>query len=204
MTDRFGTSARVRVALLAGLIGITLGVAACGKKEPRAARVADPYPIPEGAMHRDVTGEHGGRLVFVTIGDPKTFNPVLANEVSSTDITSGPLFVGLLQFANGPQTVEPGIASSWDMSADGLEYVFHLRPGLKWSDGETLDADDIIFTSQVALDPKIHSGVSDILQTGGQPWKFEKIDSVTVKVTLPAPFGPVVDVIGSMYLVPKL
>ena len=203
MTDRFGTSARVRVALLAGLIGITLGVTACGKKEVHNARFSDPYPIPEGAMHRDVTGEHGGRLVFVTIGDPKTFNPVLANEVSSTDITSGPLFVGLVQFANGPQKVEPGVASSWDVSEDGLQYVFHLRPGLKWSDGEPLDADDVIFTSQVGLDPKIHSGDFDILQTDGKPWKFEKIDSVTVKVSLPAPFGPVVEVIGSMYLVPK-
>jgi peptide/nickel transport system substrate-binding protein len=141
--------------------------------------------------------------VFVTIGDPKTFNPVLANEVSSTDITSGPLFVGLTTFANGPQKVEPGIASSWDVSEDGLEYTFHLRQGLRWSDGEPLDADDVIFTSQVGLDPKIHSGDFDILQTGGKPWKFEKVDSVTVKVVLPAPFGPVVDVIGSMYLVPR-
>ena len=203
MTDRFGTSARVRVALLAGLIGITLGVAACGKKEVRNARVADPHPIPAGAGHRDVAGEHGGRLVYVTIGDPKTFNVTLANEVSSTEITSGPLFVGLTTFANGPQKVEPGIASSWDVSEDGLEYTFHLRPGLKWSDGETLDADDVIFTSKVALDEKIHSGSFDILQTDGKPWKFEKVDSVTVKVVLPAPFGPVVEVIGSMYLVPE-
>lgn len=203
MTDRFGTSARVRVALLAGLIGITLGGAACGKKEVRTARVADPNPIPAGAGHRDIEGEHGGRLVYVTIGDPKTFNVTLANEVSSTEITSGPLFVGLTTFANGPQKIEPGIASSWDVSEDGLEYVFHLRPGVRWSDGETLDADDVIFTSKVALDPKIHSGNFDILQTGGKPWKFEKVDSLTVKMTLPAPFGPVVEVIGSMYIVPE-
>src|SRR5687767_10733470 len=98
MTDRFGTSARVRVALLAGLIGITFGITACGKKEVRNARVADPHPIPAGAGHRDVEGEHGGRLVYVTIGDPKTFNVTLANEVSSTEITSGPLFVGLTTF----------------------------------------------------------------------------------------------------------
>src|SRR5262245_38252447 len=161
--DRFGTRARVRVALLAG---IALVAASCGPNQKvQTAQFKDPYPIPEGANHLDVTGEHGGRLVFVTIGDPKTFNPVLANEVSSTDITSGPLFIGLTQFANGPQKVTPGVASSWDVSEDGLTYTFHLRPGLKWSDGETLDADDVIFTSQVGLDPKIHSGDFDILQT---------------------------------------
>jgi len=92
------------------------------------------------------------------------------------------LFVGLTTFANGPQRVDPGLASSWDVSEDGLTYVFHLRPGLKWSDGETLDADDVIFTAQVSLDPKIHSGNVDILQSGGKPWKFEKVDSLTVKV----------------------
>jgi len=194
---------RARGALVVALAGMQLLVAACGKKEVHTARVADPNPIPEGAGHRDVTGEHGGRLVYVTIGDPKTFNPTLANETSSTDITSGPLFVGLTTFANGPQTIEPGAASSWEVSEDGLSYVFHLRPGVKWSDGEPLDADDVIFTSQVALDPKIHSGSFDILQSDGKPWKFEKVDSLTVKVTLPAPFGPVLSVIGSMYLVPR-
>lgn len=203
MRHRLGTTSRARVALYAALAGLQLLVASCGRKEVRQARISDPNPIPAGAAHRDVTGEHGGRLVYVTIGDPKTFNPQMANEVSSTDILSGPVFVGLTVYANTPQKVQPGVASSWEMSEDGLEYTFHLRPGLRWSDGETLDADDVIFTSQVALDPKIHAGSFDILQSGGKPWKFEKVDSLTVKVVLPAPFGPVVEVIGSMYLVPR-
>jgi peptide/nickel transport system substrate-binding protein len=194
---------RARGALVVALVALPLLLAACGQKEVHTARVADPNPIPEGAGHRDVTGEHGGRLVYVTIGDPKTFNPPLANEASSTDITSGPLFVGLTTYANDVQKVGPGAASSWDVSDDGLTYVFHLRPGVKWSDGEPLDADDVIFTSQVDLDPRIHSGNFDILQTDGKPWKFEKVDSMTVKVTLPGPFGPVIDVIGSMYLIPR-
>jgi peptide/nickel transport system substrate-binding protein len=203
MRERFETFSCARVALVAALAGLSLLAVSCVKKEVRPAQYSDPNPIPAGAGHRDITGEHGGRLVYVTIGDPKTFNPPLANEVSSTEILDGPVFVGLTVYANSRQKTEPGIASSWEVSDDGLEYTFHIRPGLKWSDGETLDADDVIFTSQVATDPKIHSGMYDILQTGGKPWKFEKIDSVTVKVVLPAPFGPVVDVIGSMYLVPK-
>src|SRR4029450_9583225 len=150
-TDMSHPRSHARVALVVALAAIPLLVSARGQKEAPPARVADPNPIPEGAGHRDVTGEHGGRLVFVTIGDPKTFNPPLANEASSTDIPSGPLFVGLTTYANARQKVEPGAASSWDVSEDGMSYIFHLRPGVKWSDGEPLDADDVIFTSQVAL-----------------------------------------------------
>ncbi len=193
------TALRLTVATIA----VAALAAGCGKKEVHTAEYKDPYPIPAGANKRPVTGVHGGRLVFVTIGDPKTFNPPLANEASSTDILSGPLFVGLASYANGPQRIDPGLASSWDVAPDGMSYVFHLRPGLKWSDGEPLDADDVIFTSKVALDPKIHSGNLDILQSGGKPWKFEKIDSLTIKITLPAPYGAVLSVIGSMYVVPR-
>ena len=43
----------------------------------------------------------------------------------------------------------------------------------------------------------------DIFQSGGKVWEFEKIDSLTVGVNLAAPFGPLVDVIGSMYIIPE-
>ena len=186
--------------LLAGMVG--LGLAGCATRSVHQASIQDPYPIPEGAGVRPVSGQYGGRLVFVTIGDPKTLNTAIANEVSSTDVLDGPLFVGLTTFANAPQRVEPGLASSWDVSPDGLVYTFHLRPGVRWSDGVPLTADDVLFTSQVCLDPKIHSGAMDLLQSGGKPWHFEKLDSLTVRVTLPAPFGPVPEVIGSMYIQP--
>jgi hypothetical protein len=58
-------------------------------------------------MHRDVTGEHGGRLVFVTIGDPKTFNPLRQRGLLDRHHERAALH-RLVQFANGPQKVEPG------------------------------------------------------------------------------------------------
>jgi len=200
---RHRISARAGVSAALVLVGVAALATGCTRKEVRPSTFSDSNPIPAGAGHRDVTGEHGGRLVYVTIGDPKTFNPVLANEVSSTEITSGSLFIGLTQYANGPQQVTPGIASSWDVSEDKLTYTFHLRPGIRWSDGEPLTADDVMFTAAVSTDPKIHAASYDILQSDGKPWQFEKIDSLTVALHLPAPFGPVTEVIGSMYLVPE-
>ena len=189
------------LALALGLSGL-LG-AGCGRKEAAKVAFTDPNPLPAGANHRPVTGRHGGRFVFVTIGDPKTFNPPLANEVSSTDIINGPLFVGLMQYNNVEQTTNSALAESWTADSSGLRYTFKLRPGLRWSDGETLDADDVVFSARVSLDPELPGATRDIFQSGGKVWEFEKIDSLTVAVNLAAPFGTLVDVIGSMYIIPE-
>jgi peptide/nickel transport system substrate-binding protein len=190
-------------AWIGGLTVALLATAGCGRREAARPAFNDPNPIPAGAQKRDVEGKHGGRFVFVTIGDPKTFNPPLANEVSSTDILNGPLFTGLMLYRNTDQATEYGLANAWEKSEDGLTYTFRLRPGLRWSDGETLDADDIVFSAKVALDPELPGATRDIFQSGGKTWEFVKVDSLTIQVKMAAPFGPLVDVIGSLYIIPE-
>ena len=177
----------VMVALALGLAGLT--AAGCGRKQAARPAYSDPNPVPASANRRAVDGQHGGRFVFVTIGDPKTFNPPLANEVSSTDIINGPLFAGLMQYDNAAQKTMPGLAESYTADSSGLSYTFTLRPGLRWSDGETLDADDVIFSANVSLDPELPGATRDIFQSGGKVWEFSKVDSLTVRVDLAAPFG---------------
>ena len=186
------------------LVGISaFAGAGCGRKESARVAYSDPNPLPAGANKRAVTGKHGGRFVFVTIGDPKTFNPPLANETSSTDIINGPLFVGLMQYDNVEQKTSPALAESWEVDSTKLHYTFKLRPGLRWSDGETIDADDVVFTAKVSLDPELPGATRDIFQSGGKVWEFRKVDSLTVAVDLAAPFGTLPDVIGSMYIIPE-
>lgn len=201
MGRRHSARRLVLAALALGLAG--LATAGCGRKTAARPAFNDPNPIPTAANRRDIEGTHGGRFVFVTIGDPKTFNPPLANETSSTDILNGPLFVGLMQYDNAAQATMPGIAQSYTADSSGLSYTFTLRPGLRWSDGETLDADDVIFTARVSLDPELPGATRDIFQSGGEVWKFEKVDSLTVRVDIAAPFGTLPDVIGSMYIIPE-
>ncbi len=184
-------------------LGLALAAAGCSRKEIRAAAYQDPHPIPAAANVRDVEGRHGGRFVYVTIGDPKTLNPLLASETSSSEILRGPLFAALTFYNNADQTMEPGLARAWERSRDGLSYVFHLRPGVRWSDGEPLDADDVLFSAAVYLDPSIPSAVKSLMTVAGRSWAFEKIDSLTVRVVLPAPFGPVPEVLSSFYVVPE-
>ncbi|HKA23580.1 MAG TPA: ABC transporter substrate-binding protein [Candidatus Eisenbacteria bacterium] len=175
----------------------------CGGTHVSNAKFQDPNPLPEGAMVVPVNGHHGGRLVYATISEPKTFNPVIANETSSTDVLDGPVYSGLVEFDNGTQQLKPGLAESWETSPDGRVWTFHLRKGVRWSDGEPFDVDDVIFTSKVVYDEKINAAVRELIKAEGKPWQWEKVDSLTLRITLPAPFGPVLEVIGSVYIVPR-
>ena len=194
-------SAWLRWGVLALLL---VSLSACGKKKDTAARGKDIVSRPDGAMVvQGVHGKKGGRYVATLRADPKTWNPPVANEVSTTDITNGLLFETLVFFNHETQENEPALAESWAATPDGREWTFHLRPGLKWSDGTPLTTDDVLFTSQILYDEKIHPTVSDLCRVGGQPFQFTKIDDRSFKVTLPTPYGPFLNAIGSVYIMPK-
>lgn len=63
------------------------------------------------------------------------------------------LFLGLLTIDASARPI-PGLAESWTISPDGKTYIFKLRPGLVWSDGAPITADDAVFGLQRGLDPK--------------------------------------------------
>ena len=54
----------------------------------------------------------------------------------------------LVHINRATQLTEPALAKSWKISSDGLQYTLVLRQGLKFSDGQPLDADDVLFTFQ--------------------------------------------------------
>ena len=153
----------------------------------------------DGAEYEVVNtaGKTGGTLVWSVFGSgPKTFNYPLAQETSSTT----PLdFVmsGLVGEDATTTDIVPGLAKSWDISQDGLTWIFHLRSGLKWSDGAPFTADDVVFTfNDIAYNDKIQTDWRDVLTVEGKPFKVEKIDEYTVKFTLPVPFAPFLREVG--------
>ena len=86
----------------------------------------------------------------------------------------------------------PGVAKSWDVSDDGKIYIFHLREGMKWSDGHPYTADDIIFWANdiIGNDEYTTPGSKPTWYTiGGQRTKVEKIDDYTVKFEFAKPYG---------------
>src|ERR1700733_6064848 len=90
-------------------------------------------------------GRFGGSLVLATPSDPKTFNDIVSTDAYSGAITAM-LFEGLTTADPFTLKVIPNLAKSWDVSPDGLAWTFHLRQDVKWSDGVSFSADDVVFT----------------------------------------------------------
>lgn len=126
----------------------------------------------------------GGRLSQALIGDPDTFNPVLARTSSSLEVTRL-LFVGLVGPPDSTGKVQPELAERWQISDDGRRFVFTLRPGLVWSDGDPLDADDVVFTyNQVYFNARMPEGVR---LDRGTPPTIRALDARTVEFVLDQP-----------------
>ncbi len=128
-------------------------------------------------------------LVTAVISDPRTFNPILANETSSTDVLD-PIFAGLTRLNLFTFKVEPGLAESWTVSSDRKVITMKLRKHVHFSDGEPFSADDVLFTFKVIYSPDVLSSYRDLFTINGKQVKVEKLDNHTVRFILPVPFYP--------------
>lgn len=93
--------------------------------------------------------------------DPSTLDQHHSSTVNEGYILRD-LYEGLVTF-NGQGEVIPGAAQSWEISPDGLTYVFYLREGAKWSNGEPVTADDFEFSLRRIMDPKTAAGYANVL-----------------------------------------
>ena len=186
----------VSVALVAALFCLS----GCGQKSGTAPteKTAASYPLPDPPVVVDCEpGVPGGRFVVGEIGDPKTFNYIMANESSSIDICRF-MFWGLLNFDVPTQEVEPGLAEFWTNSPDGKTWTFKLRKNLRWSDGAPLTADDVIFTwNGVIYNPSINTVSRDPFIINGRKFTVTKVDDLTVRVVTPEIYAPFVTAFGA-------
>ncbi len=90
-------------------------------------------------------------IVLGNAGEPQTLDPHRYNlRLEETILTD--LFLGLTAM-DAEGNIVPGAAESWQVSADGMTWIFAIRKGLKWSDGEPLDAHDFVYAFRRLLDP---------------------------------------------------
>ena len=159
--------------------------------------IADAYGL-------SATGVPGGKVVVTVLGEgPKSFNPVIAAETSSTDVLN--LMHSNLVDVN-PKTAEvmPELAKSWMVSEDGTTITFKLRRGLTWSDGEPFTVEDVLFTYQDAINnPDVNSNSYDGCVVDGEFVQMEAPDEHTLVVTAKQPFRPLLRNCMSTPIVPK-
>lgn len=127
---------------------------------------------------------YGGSIKEGIVGQPHVFNPLLSVRDEDRDVVAL-VFSGLLR-KNGDSYVND-LASEVARSKDGKTVTVTLKPDLKFQNGDDLTADDIIFTTSLAKDPKIKSPLKVIWD----PVTVTKKDDLTVVFSLKQPYGAI-------------
>ncbi|MBW4636523.1 MAG: ABC transporter substrate-binding protein [Iphinoe sp. HA4291-MV1] len=142
------------------------------------------------------------QVVLVSLSDPATFN--YATNDSPYSIFPF-IYKGLINENAFTNKLEPGLAESWSISRDRQRITFILKPGLKWSDGKPLTADDIVFTYRdIYLNKKIPTVYRDFLRIGNKEAfpTVHKLDDQRIEFTLPEPFAPFLRNIEKLAILP--
>jgi len=141
-----------------------------------------------------------GKLVFSLIGEVSVLNPILSTDTSSSAV-EGAIFSGMTR-VNEKLEVIPDLATDWKVSKDGKTWIFHLRKDVKWHDGAPFTAEDVVFTFNSILNPKINSVRRSDYIIDDQPIKFTALNKYTVQAIVPKPFAPFLTRSG-MSVLPK-
>jgi oligopeptide transport system substrate-binding protein len=143
---------------------------------------------------------------------PRSLDPLLANDVPGQRVLDD-LFEGVTSIDIDGKA-GPGVASSWESSADGKTWIFHLRPDARWSNGAPLTAGDFVYSWRREVDPKTAApyaeGLAPIenaldIATGKKPPEalgVEAIDERTLRVRLQGPTPYLLDLLAQQYLYP--
>jgi peptide/nickel transport system substrate-binding protein len=119
-----------------------------------AAGCSGPQPDPQGAG----PGAKGGSVSIVLYQKPKLFSPFEPAHGPDQQVMT--LIYQSLMTAGPDLKLEPQLAEKVDVNDDATEFTFHLRKGLKWSDGEPFTSEDVLFTHQALANPKSTSPAS--------------------------------------------
>ena len=157
--------------------------------------------LPAGGQAADIEApEVGGWLIRHLKAEPATLNPVTATDVYEGSV-NGYIYESLLERDNRTLDLVPLLAETYEISPDRLSYLFTLREGVTWQDGEPFTSADVTFTFDRIVDPKVDcphlkSYFKDLA-------KVEALDLRTVRFTFSKPYIKSLEMIGGQSIIPK-
>jgi len=138
-------------------------------------------------------GEYGGTLIYAQGADADALDPHMTTLGNSADVIVN-VFDGLVRFKEGTTEIEPALATDWEISNDGLEYVFNLREGVEFHDGTPFNAESVVFDIERQLDPEhpyyLEGSFPYAGFSLGMIEEVTAVDEYTVKFTLENPYAP--------------
>ena len=211
MSD-FRTMRRISAILLAGALGLLLLSLACQSEEepapaapaPAAAAPAAPAPAAPAPAAPVAQAEPAMECTIGCLMSPDP-NPKRGGEIKTAwgattkhfDIHQGGAGHIMTSFYNklfsldptvGLAEITPELATSWDISGDGMEFTFNLREDVKFHDGSDFSADDVVVTFDRIIFPENYEGMTSVSQSLFDAiGAIEKVDENTVKFTLDEP-----------------
>jgi len=193
-------------ALLTGAAGVLAGCGAAGVGVgPTGAQSAPSITV--GTTPAQV------QVLARSLDDtPRSLDPQIANDVPSQRVLDD-LFEGLTTI-DLAGNASAGVATSWESSADGRTWTFHLRPEARWSNGAPLTAQDFVYSWRREVDPKTGAEYAQALSPienaldiaeGRKPIDtlgVEALDAQTLRVRLTGPTPYLLDLLCQPYLYP--
>lgn len=138
--------------VLTAVLASAMVLSACGGSKDAAPTGGDTGTAQSGESGAPAEGTSGGLDLAVQIGpDPETVDPALNSSIDGGNMILHAFET--LMTVDSENKIVGGQAESFEVSEDGLTYTFHLRDGLKWSDGTPLTANDFVYSWKRLADP---------------------------------------------------
>lgn len=128
-------------------------------------------------------------LVYAKGADPRGLDPAYVDDGESAKIIVN-IYDTLVKYKQGGTEIEPGLATSWTQSSDGLVWTFKLRRGIKFHDGTPFNAAAVKFSVDRQLPPLANNDMPYASFTFGPVKKVEVVDDYTVRFILKEPYAP--------------